>query len=99
MSTIKLLTFKKAFHALYPLKIEQTAAVQRSERAVEEGTASFIRSYPLCYSARPWIVVVEGDAGGQVRHRRQRALAVGGEVGDEGGGGLEHQHFLSIRVL
>ena len=50
-STIKLLTFKKAFHALYPSKIEQTAAVQR-ERGTDiavkgRETGSFIRPYPL----------------------------------------------------
>lgn len=68
---------------------------ERERGSSVEETGSFIRSYPLC-SVRPWIVVVERDAGGQVRDRRQRALAVGGEVGDKGGGGLEHQHFLSI---
>ena len=66
-STIKLLTFKKAFHALYPSKIEQTAAVQRergTDIAVGEGDRFF---YPplsaLSLFFLPWVVVVERDAG------------------------------------
>ena len=100
-STIKLLTFKKAFHALYPLKIEQTAAVLCSERGgrrAGQWERPVLLSV-LIRSVRPWIVVVERDAGGQVRHRRQGALAVWREVGDERGGGLEDQHFLNILLV
>ena len=99
-STIKLLTFKKAFHALYPLKIEQTAAVRAAQWRREGGRRAARPFYPYCplCSVRPWAVVVEErHAGGQVRHRREGALAVGREVGDEGGRGLEQHHFL-IRV-